>query len=131
MRLDDGIRKHGFRKWYSRELTRAHLQLLILLLSTIGLFAAVELISRPAPTSDRLGNLLLLLVCLGLALWSLRRYLFLFKRAEGIAGQAVCPSCRAYGRLQVQDSLADGEQVSVSCLKCAKQWQICDFASGL
>ena len=131
MRLDDGIRKLGFRKWYSRELTRAHLQLLMLLLSTIGLFAAVELVGRPAPTPERLGNLLLLLVCLGVALWSLRRYLFLFKRAEVIATQAVCPSCRAYGRLQVRESADDGEQVSVSCLKCSKQWQICDPGTGL
>ena len=38
MKLDDGIRRLGFLTWYSRELTQAHLRLLLLLFSAIGLF---------------------------------------------------------------------------------------------
>jgi hypothetical protein len=39
MRLVDGLRKHGFRKWYRNELTRSHLGLLLLVLSAVGLLA--------------------------------------------------------------------------------------------
>ncbi len=127
MRLDDGIRKHGFRKWYSRELTLAHLQLVLLLLSTIGVFAAVELVSRPGPAPERLGNGMLLLACLVIGVWSLRRYFFLLMRAEAIARQAVCPGCRVYGRLRLQDPADGGGQVTVSCVRCARRWHICDL----
>jgi len=127
MRLDDGIRKHGFQRWYSRELTHAHLHLLLLLLAAVGLLAAVELVGRPGAAPQRLGNLVLVLVCLGVALWSLRRYFFLMMRAEGIAGQAVCPSCRTYGRLRLLEPATRQETVSVSCKRCANRWQICDL----
>ena len=33
MRLADGLRRHGFRTWYTRELTQGHLHLLLLLLN--------------------------------------------------------------------------------------------------
>lgn len=131
MRLEDGLRKHGFKRWYSRELGRAHLQLLILVLSSVGVFAAVELVARPSPTPTRLGNLLLLLVCLALGLRSLRRYFAIFMRAEAIAGQAVCPGCRTYGRLRLQTAAASNGEVSVVCVKCARPWQICDFEVGV
>ena len=129
MKLEDGIRKHGFRRWYSRELTRAHLHLLLLLLSAIGLFAGLELVSRPLPWSERLGNAILVLICLGVGLWSLRRYLFLMMRAEAIAAQAVCPRCQAYGLLRIPDRATGGEPVPVSCRRCANTWRISDLVS--
>ncbi|HEX2540175.1 MAG TPA: hypothetical protein VHM00_03730 [Caldimonas sp.] len=130
MRLDDGIRKHGFRDWYSRELTQAHLRLLLLLFSAIGLFAALELLGRQAPLSQHLLNTVLLVVCLAVGVGSLRRYLFLMMRAEGIARQAVCPNCNAYGRLKLSDEKADPEgRVTVACRKCAHPWQISDLGS--
>jgi hypothetical protein len=36
VRLVDGIRKLGFRKWYERELTRSHLRLVLVLLCASG-----------------------------------------------------------------------------------------------
>ena len=129
MKLEDGIRKHGFRRWYSRELTQAHLQLLLFLFCAIGLFAGLELLSRPLSWSERWGNAVLVLICLGVGLWSLRRYLFLMMRAEGIAAQAVCPHCQAYGLLRIADRASGSEPVPVSCRKCATTWQISDLAS--
>jgi Zn ribbon nucleic-acid-binding protein len=130
MRLDDGIRRHGFRDWYSRELTQAHLRLLLLLFSAIGLFATLELLGRQAPLGQHLLNTVLLLVCLGVGMWSLRRYLFLMMRAEGIARQAVCPNCQAYGRLKLSEEAADGDgPVTVACRKCAHPWQISDVGT--
>lgn len=126
MKLDAAIRRHGFRRWYSRELTRAHLQLLLLLFCAIGVFAAVELVFRPGPWIHRLGNGALLLICLGLGLRSLRRYLTMMMRAEGNAAQAVCPQCQSYGLLEVVDQEPGGEHVAVRCRKCANTWQILD-----
>ena len=129
MRLADGIQRHGFRRWYSRELTQGHLNLLLLLLATLGLFASVELLGRDATWGQRLGNGVLLLVCFGIAVWSLRRYLFLMMRAEGIARQAVCPNCRAYGKLKLSKQANSDGRVTVACRKCAQAWEIDDLGA--
>ena len=42
MKLAEGIRKHGFRKWYERELLQSHAHLVLTFLCAIGLFAAFE-----------------------------------------------------------------------------------------
>lgn len=128
MRLADGIRKHGYRGWYSRELTQAHLRLVLLLLCAVGLFASVELLGREASLRVHLGNAVLLLVCGVVGLWALRRYVFVLMRAEGVARQAVCPGCGTYGRLQLRDAVVRGDRVAVSCRKCAHEWQIWDVA---
>ena len=130
MKLDAAIRRHGFRRWYSRELTRAHLQLLLLLFCAIGLFAAVELILRQEPWTHRLGNGALLLICLGLGLRSLRRYLTLMMRAEAIAAQAVCSQCQAYGLLEVPEQGTGTAKVAVRCRKCAHAWRIVEVEPG-
>ncbi len=129
MKLDDGIRRHGFLDWYSRELTQAHLRLLLLLFSAIGLFASLELLGRQAPLSQHLLNTVLLLICLGVGIWSLRRYLFLMMRAEGIARQAVCANCQAYGRLKLSEQAGRDGRVTVACRKCAHAWQIADLGA--
>jgi hypothetical protein len=129
MRLDEGIRRHGFKRWYSRELTRAHLRLLLLLLALLGLFASLELLGRGAPLSQQLGNFSLLLICLGVGLWSLRGYMSLMMRAEAIARCAICPSCQAYGRLELRDHEAGSDDVAVSCRKCSSGWKITDVGA--
>ena len=129
MKLNDGIRRWGFMTWYSRELTQAHLRLVLLLFSAIGLFAAVELLGREAPPGRQLLNAFLLLVCLVVGLWSLRGYLHLMMRAEGIAKQAVCENCKAYGRLKLSTPEARDGLVSVACRRCAHAWQISDLGA--
>ena len=88
MRLVDGIRTVGFRKWYQGELTRSHLSLVMLLLCGIGALFTLELVSRQAPMSDRIGGFVLLLACAGIGAVALRRYLFLLMRAEQAAREA-------------------------------------------
>jgi hypothetical protein len=129
MKLDDGIRRLGFMTWYSRELTQAHLRLVLLLFSAIGLFAALELLGRDAPLGQQLLNTTLLLVCLGIGLWSLRRYLYLMMRAEGIARQAVCGNCQAYGKLKLSPPEARDGVVTVACRRCAHAWEISDLGA--
>lgn len=124
MRLAEGIRRHGFRKWYERELMRSHLHMLLLLFCAIGLLGAFELFSRTAPLSEQLNAMFSVLLCAGVGVWSLRRYLYLLMHAEEVAHQAVCAQCKAYGRLAVLQVEAASERVSVRCKQCGHSWPI-------
>ncbi|MBL8312512.1 MAG: hypothetical protein JNK55_02090 [Rubrivivax sp.] len=124
MKLADGIRKHGFRKWYERELLQSHAHLLLCFLCVIGLFAAFEAAWRFEGGLDRLANLGAGLLCAATGLWALRRYLTLLNTAEAVANQAECPQCKAYGRLELLQSDATGEQVRVRCRGCGHGWRI-------
>ena len=53
MRLRDGIRRHGFRKWYKRELLQSHAHLALTFLCAIGLFAAFEAATHFTSWTDR------------------------------------------------------------------------------
>ena len=130
MRLADGIRKHGFRKWYERELTQSHVRLFLLLLCTIGLLSSFELFSGQRPLADQFDNIVALLLCAGIGVWALRRYLYLLMHAEAIASQAVCPACESYGRLQLVQDDEPNERVKVKCRGCAHEWHIQDSGPG-
>ncbi len=130
MRLADGIRKHGFRKWYERELTQSHVRLFLLLLCTIGLLSGFELFSRKEPLADQFDNIVALLLCAGIGIWALRRYLYLLMHAEAMASQAVCPACESYGRLQLVQDDERNERVKVKCRGCAHEWHIQDSGPG-
>ncbi len=124
MGLAEGIRKHGFRKWYERELMRSHLHMLLLLLCTIGLLGAFEVFSRSAPLPDQVSVVVSALLCVGIGMWSLRRYLYLLMHAEEVAHQAVCPQCKAYGRLAVLQVEPARRRVGVRCKRCGHDWPI-------
>jgi hypothetical protein len=138
MGLAEGIRRHGFRKWYERELLRGHAHLGAVIMCTLGLMMALEAATRFRSLSDQLIDFTAVVVCSSAGLWALRRYLFLLLRAEAIAHQADCPSCKAYGRLEVVSaggasvSAASGSEgpvggtqsVTVRCRACATVWQI-------
>jgi len=126
VRLVDGIRTVGFRKWYRSELTRSHLSLVLLLLCAIGALVTLELIGRQAPMSDRIGSLVLLLACVAVGVVALRRYLFLLMRAEQAAREAVCPACATYGRLDLADDAPKHQEADVRCRKCRHVWRMSD-----
>lgn len=126
MRLVDGIRTVGFRKWYRSELTRSHLSLVLLLLCAIGALVTLELIGRQAPMSDRIGSLVLLLACAGMGAVALRRYLFLLMRAEQAARQAVCPECATYGRIDLAEGDPRPLRMDVRCRSCRHVWSMSD-----
>lgn len=124
MTLAEGIRRHGFRKWYERELLRGHAHLALLLFCVLGLMMALEASTRFRSTADQVIDGLAVVVC-GLAgLWSLRRYLYLLLRAETLAHQADCPQCKAYGLLELTNADASGDSVAVRCRRCAHEWRI-------
>jgi hypothetical protein len=121
--LAPALRRHGFRKWYERELLGAHAHLLLTLLSVIGLMAALEAFHSAGPDA-RMLNLGLVLVCVGTGLWSLRRYLFRLMHAEALAHQATCTQCGRYGQFQL---LGDGDgkgALPVRCRHCGHGWHL-------
>lgn len=124
MKLADGIRKHGFRKWYERELLQSHAHLALTFLCAVGLFAAFEGATQFQTWTDRLIDALTILACGATGLWSLRRYLYLLAHAESVANQADCPACETYARFKIVHAHAEGSIVSVRCSKCAHEWTI-------
>lgn len=127
--LADGIRRVGFRTWYERELLSSHAHMVLALLSVVAMLASFEAF-RGASPMEKLVNTAFVLVCAAIALWSLRRYLFLLMHAEEMANQANCSQCQAYGQLQLQD-LQDrrdltGALVPVCCKRCGFRWNLED-----
>jgi Zn ribbon nucleic-acid-binding protein len=124
MRLAEGIRRIGFRKWYERELLTGHAHLALLLMCVLGLMMALEAATRFSSVQDQATDFIAVVACAGAGLWSLRRYLYLLTRAEAIANQADCPTCKTYGRLDLVRANATGDEVGVRCRKCGHEWDI-------
>jgi hypothetical protein len=122
--LSDGIRQVGFRKWYERQLLSSHAHLVLAVLSTVAMIASVEAYSG-ATTAERAMDAVFVVACGAIALWSLRRYLYLMMRAEGVANQASCGDCGAYGRFKVVGPDRSPSETEVCCNQCAHHWTIC------
>ena len=130
IQLADGIRKHGFKKWYERELLRGHAHLVAVIACTLGVMMALEASTRFHSTADQLIDLVAVMLCAVAGVWALRRYLYLLMRAESIANQADCPHCKVYGRLELvhpaafpsQAAVAKAERLAVRCRACAHEW---------
>jgi predicted Zn finger-like uncharacterized protein len=127
MKLDEGIREHGFRKWYERELMRSHGHLVLLIACAIGLMTSFAVYSGGAPLAERALDVAAIMLFAGVGQWSLRRFFFLLMHAESVANQAVCSACQTYGRLMLaQGSGRRGDSLLVRCKKCAHEWTIVD-----
>jgi len=124
MSLAEGIRKHGFRKWYERELLQSHAHLVLTFLCAIGLFAAIEGLGRFPTWSDKISNLVALACSTVIGIWALRRYLYLLTHAEAVANQAECPHCQTYARFTLVHADRSQENVDVQCKKCEHRWHI-------
>lgn len=124
MKLAEGIRKHGFRKWYERELLRSHAHMALTFICMIGVLAAFEAASKYRSWFDQLVDVIAVIVCGGAGLWALRRYLFLLMHAENVASQADCPACGTYARFSLVQADAGDERARVCCRKCAHEWTI-------
>lgn len=124
VRLAEGIRKLGFRRWYERRLLTSHAHLVLVFLCLIGILVAMEAASRFRSWGDQFVDGASLLLCIGVGLWALRRYLALLLQAETAAKQAECTGCRTYGRLELLQSDVSGDNVVVQCRKCGHSWRI-------
>jgi hypothetical protein len=124
MKLADGIRKHGFRKWYERELLQSHAHMVLTFLCSIGIVGAFEGMGRFRAAADQVNNLIAIVLCTAIGIWALRRYLRLLSAAEAIANQADCPQCETYGRFTLVNEDRRSGEVEVRCRKCERQWRI-------
>jgi hypothetical protein len=122
MQLAEGIRRHGFRKWYERQLLQSHAHLTLTFLCLIGLMGAMEAASSFTAWSDRLTDALAVVICAAVGLWALRRYLYLLNHAEYVANQADCPGCGTYARFTLVAEHTSA--ASVRCRKCGHEWTI-------
>jgi hypothetical protein len=127
MKLDEGIRKHGFRKWYERELMHSHAHLLLLIACAIGLMTSLAVFSNAAPLSQRALDTAAIGMFAAVGFWSLRRYFYLLLHAEHVASQAVCSACKTYGRFSlVAVRVTQEASLQVRCRKCQHEWAIFD-----
>lgn len=124
MKLATGIRKHGFRKWYERELLLGHAHMAMTFICLIGLLAAFEAMTHGNGFADRLSDAVVMVVCAITGLWALRRYLHLLMHAEAVAHQADCPACSTYGRFRLVSADVLGDSATVCCRNCGHQWTI-------
>ena len=127
--LADGIQRVGFRKWYERELLSSHAHMALALIAAVAMMASFEAF-RGASAGEKLMNTAFVLVCAAIALWSMRRYLYLLMHAEEMANQANCAQCQAYGLLKLQEvedrRHAAQRLVPVCCKRCGFQWNLQD-----
>lgn len=124
MRLAEGIRKHGFRKWYERRLLQSHAHLVLTFLCAVGMLGAFEVYSRTSPWTDQFLDAAAVAICAAVGVWALRRYLYLLMHAEATANQAACPACKTYARFQLEHEALDGSAVQVACKACGHRWTI-------
>ncbi|GAP38738.1 hypothetical protein ABXN37_26950 [Piscinibacter sakaiensis] len=126
MNVAERIRQLGFRKWYKRELLSGHAHLVLTLCCVVGVFAAFEAYHEVQPTSERMIDVLSILVCAAVGLWSIRRYLYLLMHAESLANQAVCRRCDAYARFDIEQVGGNGRWLRLRCRQCGNGWTMED-----
>lgn len=130
MVLKNVINKYGFRHWYEGELIRAFGYVALGLVLFIFGASALEIFWEETDAPWVWSVLKLVGAFAGIILGGLSwiRFSSLIARAEILAHQAVCPSCKAYGRLQVEDERSDPETLDrilqCRCNKCQNQWPI-------
>lgn len=122
-RLYEHFKRIGFRKWYERQLFSSHAHMVLAFLSAIGIVASMEAF-RSAHGDAQGVDVMWVVVCFGIGLYAIRRYLFLLMRAEMTANQASCPACGEYGRFRVVGQRPRLQAIDVCCRKCSRDWTI-------
>lgn len=135
MSVADQIRRHGFRRWYERQLVESHVYLVTAFLALILLLAGFESLDafRRSPAYYALvagiaaGAGILMFVCM-------RRFLVLLGRAETFAAGAACPQCEAWGKFEVEATEPVGPDdppeagrphwLRVRCKRCGERWRL-------
>jgi hypothetical protein len=125
--LADGIQRFGFRKWYERELLTSHAHMVLALLSSVAMIASFEAFAG-GTWGEKLMDTAFVLLSAAIALWALRRYLYLLMHAETLANQASCGQCHTYGLLLLDSGAARQvpRLVPVCCKRCGFRWNLED-----
>jgi hypothetical protein len=127
-RTAEGIRRHGFRKWYERQLVESHLFLVTAVLALVATASGFELLSIRETASDAAFAAAVVVAGAALAWFSWRRYAALMTLAEYVGHQAQCPGCRRHGfrALPPGEGEARGrpDALVASCRRCGHRWPI-------
>lgn len=132
------IRKHGFRKWYERQLIESHAALVTCLLCGITLAALIEqitLIKLDMASLSLMGVAFGAIVLGGLS-W--RHYITVLERAELYGATSVCAQCKTYARFEILATGLDetpgpaaqavapleAAWLRVRCRTCGNAWRI-------
>ena len=124
----EGLRKHGFRKWYERQLVESHLFLVTAVLALVMMVSGFELLSIREGATDAMFAAAVVAAGAGLAWFSWRRYASLMMLAEHVGHQAECPACKRYGFRAVpagEGGVPERRDALVaSCRRCGHRWPI-------
>lgn len=130
MTFADRLRKHGFRRWYERQLIESFLYLTTCFLCMIVVAACLEAFGDQGPGRQPALMLSMALVATAVGAVSWRRFKDALTLAEHLADRANCSDCGAYGRFVVlgqggQDREDGGPGwVKVRCRTCQHEWLI-------
>jgi hypothetical protein len=134
MQVTRYIERHGFRRWYERQLIESHAYLALGFVALIFLLSGMELLSDAEAgiryvivlSAAAAGGMLLVVA------W--RRFGVLLARAEHFGEAATCPQCKAWGKFKVlaqESSSADDPPeagrphwLSVRCTQCETIWKL-------
>jgi hypothetical protein len=123
MSLSVAIKKHGFRKWYERQLIVSHGFLVGGFVALIIAMAEFEIILDARPLPQKISALLICAVCLMFVALAVFRYQRIMANAEVVGNQANCEGCGTYAKFQVVAALGE-HGARVHCKKCAHEWKI-------
>ena len=134
MSVAEYIHRHGFRRWYERQLIESHAYLALAFVAMILLLSGVELLGDSTSGSKYFAILISAALGGTLMLIAWRRFTVLLARAEQFGELATCPECKAWGQFRVlgQETAPDDEPpeagrphwLNVRCTKCGHQWRI-------
>jgi hypothetical protein len=134
MDVAEYIRRHGFRRWYERQLIESHAYLALAFVALILLLSGIEVLGEGVRglrhfvilCAAALGGVLMFVA------W--RRFTVLLTRAEQFAECAACRNCTAWGkfRVLVQESVDDDDPpeagrphwLRVRCTQCGHEWRL-------
>jgi hypothetical protein len=124
----EGIRKHGFRKWYERQLIESHAWLVTLLLAVLAMAAGLEALSFRDGFAELVFDAAVVFGGGALSWVAWHRYASTMLVAEHVGRQAVCPGCQRYGFRPVPPG-EDGEaprapRLVAACSRCGRRWPI-------
>jgi hypothetical protein len=124
MGLADGIRKLGFCAWHERILLVSFGWLVLLLLSGVAAFGALEGLIHARSWGDRAISTAIIAASGAFGIVALHRFLAGLVRAMAASSQAACAQCEVFGRLAVVVADDADTWVRVRCRGCAHEWVI-------
>lgn len=135
MEVSEAIRRHGFRRWYERQLIESHAYLVTAFLALILLLAGIESLDLLHGSPLYYALALVMAAAAGMLTFvAWRRFVTLLGRAEQFAAAAGCPRCQTWGRFDIvaaersspDDPIEAGRPhwLKVCCSKCNETWRV-------